>query len=118
MVKTSESKKRLKKKPKRLSKRELVKRHLMKHKSISSFQAFKLFGTMRLSDIIFNLKKKNDWIIEGKNLVPANISGFEFPNYKYTLIGRYVQPKIQPVITISGTTTRKEIELIGKHFKF
>ena len=56
--------------------------------------------------------------IEGKNLVPANISGFEFPNYKYTLIARYVQPKIQPIITISGTTTRKEIELIGKHFKF
>jgi hypothetical protein len=40
------------------NKTELVKKHLLKHKTITSWQAIQLYKATRLSAIIFNLKDK------------------------------------------------------------
>lgn len=43
---------------KKLSKQERVLRHLQRGKDIDCYRAFRLFGSMRLSGIIFNLRKR------------------------------------------------------------
>jgi hypothetical protein len=45
------------------TKLEQVKQHLLKHQTISSLQAIKLYNATRLSAIIFTLRKKQGWDI-------------------------------------------------------
>lgn len=42
---------------KKQNQRELVKKHLKKHGSITAVEAFKWFGIMRLSSVIFDLRQ-------------------------------------------------------------
>jgi hypothetical protein len=49
----------------KLSKHEKVKRHLLKHRSITSWEAIKNYAATRLAAIIFELRK-NGWKIESK----------------------------------------------------
>jgi hypothetical protein len=52
-----------------MSKTQKVKEHLIKHKSITSWEAIKLYKATRLSSIIFNLKKTGMKIISEKQVV-------------------------------------------------
>lgn len=45
-----------------VSKKNKVLSHLKKHKSITPLEAYKLYATMRLSAIIFNLREEYDII--------------------------------------------------------
>jgi Helix-turn-helix domain len=47
----------------KLSKQEKVKRHLLKHRSITSWEAIQNYSATRLAAIIFGLRK-NGWKIE------------------------------------------------------
>ena len=49
----------------KLSKLEKVKRHLLKHKSITSWEAIQNYSATRLAAIIFTLRK-NGWKIESR----------------------------------------------------
>lgn len=48
---------------KKITKTELIRRHLIAHNSINSLDAIKLYGETRLSAVIFNLKKEK-WKID------------------------------------------------------
>lgn len=52
----------------KITKADKVKNHLLKHKSINSWQAIKLYKVTRLSAIIFNLRKKG-WKISSSTTV-------------------------------------------------
>lgn len=47
-----------------LSQTKLILQHLMEHESITSYEAFKLYGATRLSAIIHNLRHKKGYDIE------------------------------------------------------
>jgi len=49
----------------KLSKLEKVKRHLIQHKSITSWEAIQKYAATRLAAIIFTLRK-NGWKIESR----------------------------------------------------
>lgn len=49
----------------KLSKLEKIKRHLLKHKSITSWEAIQNYSATRLAAIIFILRK-NGWKIESR----------------------------------------------------
>jgi hypothetical protein len=69
--------------PKRISKTDLVKAYLIKHKSITPMDALKpeLRMNMRLSDSIFRLRKQG-WIIITE-LVPTSDGSGEYARYHY-----------------------------------
>ena len=43
---------------------EAVKQHLLKYKKITSIEAINRYGATRLSNIIFNLRKRHGWCIK------------------------------------------------------
>jgi len=49
----------------KLSKQEKIKRHLLKHKSITSWEAIQSYSATRLAAIIFTLRK-NGWKIDSR----------------------------------------------------
>lgn len=63
-----------------MSKQEKVKNHLNKGKSITAIDALKLYGSFRLSAIIFNLRKEGMKITS--EVMTKNGSNFA----KYTLV--------------------------------
>ena len=62
---------------KKVSKMELVKQHLLKYKSITSWQAINLYQYTRLASSICNLKKKG-WEITTQSL---NFEGGVYAKY-------------------------------------
>ena len=46
-----------------MNKSKAVLEHLLEHKTITSLDAFNLYGATRLSAIIYNLRHKNGYII-------------------------------------------------------
>ena len=63
---------------KKVSKMELVKQHLLKYKSITSWQAINLYQNTRLASSICNLKKKHSWEITTQSL---NFEGGVYAKY-------------------------------------
>lgn len=65
----------------KLTKADKVRNHLLKHKSIDSWQAIKLYKASRLSAIIFVLRKKG-WKISSSTVTK---NGESFAVYKLLL---------------------------------
>ncbi len=65
---------------------EMVKKHLKKKKSITSWQAIELYKATRLSSIIFNLRHTYDWNIESKQMSKKDSNGENLNFVKYVLI--------------------------------
>lgn len=61
-----------------------VKKHLKEKGSITSWEAIRLYGSTRLSDIIFKLRKL-DWNIETVNILTKdrNDNSVNFAKYIY-----------------------------------
>jgi hypothetical protein len=71
------------KQPTQISKIKLVEKHLLKKKSITSWEAIELYGATRLSAIIFGLRDKYDIItkmVDGKDRFGNQI---RFAKYVY-----------------------------------
>jgi hypothetical protein len=68
-----------------MTKIQQVKDHLLKKKSITSWQAITLFKATRLSDIIFRLKKK-EWVFNTQSVSSKDENGNPETYAKYTLI--------------------------------
>lgn len=69
---------------KRLTQYDRVLRHLKEKGSITSLQAFREYGIMRLSAIIFNLRK-DGYNIENENITRKNRYGDKIWFAKYVL---------------------------------
>jgi hypothetical protein len=52
------------KKAKKVSKVDMIKEHLIKHKTITSWESITNFKATRLAAVIANLRNKNGWHIE------------------------------------------------------
>jgi len=65
---------------------EMVKKHLKKKKTITSWQAIELFKATRLSAIIFELKNRQNWVIESKAMAKKDENGQTCNFVKYVLI--------------------------------
>lgn len=70
---------------KKISKAEQIKKHLLKKKSITSWDAITLYRATRLSAIIFNLRNKG-WIIATKDVKSKDINGNTCIYAKYLLV--------------------------------
>jgi len=68
-----------------MTKTQQVKDHLVKNKSITSWQAITLYKATRLSAIIFNLKKIG-WLFDTKSILSKDENGNPVTYAKYTLI--------------------------------
>jgi hypothetical protein len=68
------------------NKHNLVRDHLFKHGSITSWEAIDLYGATRLSSIIFNLRKKG-YEIETRDIVFQDRYGNTGTYAKYILKG-------------------------------
>ena len=71
---------------KRITKEELVRKHLTRHKSITSWDAIQKYGCTRLSAVIYKLRK------EGMNIKSDYVS--KKNRYGYTVIfAKYILKK-------------------------
>lgn len=68
-----------------INKTQLVKKHLLEHGSITSWEAIQTYGATRLSAIIFTLRKTYD--IETETIEFTDRFGTTGTFAKYTLIG-------------------------------
>ena len=68
-----------------MTKTQKVKDHLVKKKSITSWQAITLYKATRLSAIIFNLKKIG-WLFDTKSISSKDENGNPVTYAKYTFI--------------------------------
>lgn len=68
-----------------MTKTQQVKDHLVKKKSITSWQAITLFKATRLSDIIYRLKKK-EWVFNTQDVLSKDENGNPETYAKYILI--------------------------------
>ena len=64
--------------------KDLVLRHLQEHGSITSMEAFVLFGTTRLSAVIYNLRHKDHYRVTSEPEIVKTRQGHK------TTIARYV----------------------------
>lgn len=62
------------KQKKRLTQKELVKAYLLRHKSITSWEAIQLYGCTRLSDVIYKLRYDEGMKIKTEHI--PNASGY------------------------------------------
>ena len=69
-----------------ISKSQKVANHLLKHGSITSWEAIKLYKATRLSAIIFNYRKK-DWDIITEEVNKKDENGYPCTFAKYILLG-------------------------------
>lgn len=69
---------------KRTTKKEQVLRHLIKKKSITSWDAIQLYGATRLSAIIFNLRDAG-YLITTNNVVEVDRNGNTVTFARYVL---------------------------------
>jgi hypothetical protein len=67
------------------TKTEKVRKHLIKFKSITSWQAIELYKATRLAAIICNLNKKG-WVIDPKQMSSKNKDGETSRFVKYMLV--------------------------------
>ena len=65
---------------------EMVKKHLKKKKTITSWQAIELYRATRLSAIIFELRHRHNWVIESKQMGKKDSNGENLNFVKYVLI--------------------------------
>ena len=70
----------------KVSKHKLVKAHLIKNKSITSWVAIELYGATRLSAIIFNLRNEAKMNIVTKPIVEKDRYGNVCTFAKYVLL--------------------------------
>lgn len=73
-------------KPIRVTKTQQVRKHLLKKKSITSWEAITLYKATRLSAMIFNLRKKDKWKIESKSISTKDSNGNPTTYAKYVLV--------------------------------
>jgi hypothetical protein len=73
---------------KKTTKTEQVRKHLLKKKSITSWEAITLYRATRLSSIIFTLRKKENWKIESKSIVTKDANGNPTTFAKYVYISK------------------------------
>lgn len=71
------------------TKEEKVLKYLEKYHSITPLEAYKYCGTMRLSAVIFNLKKQ-EYNFETKKVRVPTRDGWTYVA-QYTLLGRYLR---------------------------
>lgn len=72
---------------KKMTKREAIKRYLEEHKNgITSMEAIQLFGDTRLSDTIFQLRKKENLNIVSENEIVTTRFGFKTYVSRYKLL--------------------------------
>lgn len=69
-------------KAKKITKSELIKKHLLKKKNITSWQAIELYGVTRLAAIIFELRDAN-WDIITKTVSGKDRFGNQITFAKY-----------------------------------
>ena len=65
---------------KKINKTDEVRKHLLKNKTITSLQAFKMWNATRLSAIIFRLRHREMMDIES---VDTKVNGIPFAKYTY-----------------------------------
>lgn len=65
-----------------MTKREKIKNHLIKYKTITSWIAFKRYHSLRLGAIIYDLKNIDGMMIEGQWKIPKHGERY----YEYRLI--------------------------------
>jgi hypothetical protein len=70
----------------RITKTQQVKKHLLKKKSITSWEAIELYKATRLSAIIFTLRNKDKWKIETKSISARDVNGNTTNFAKYVFI--------------------------------
>lgn len=71
-------------KVKKITKTELVKKHLLKKKNITSWQAIELYGATRLAAMIFDLRDAK-WDIITKKISAKDRFGNDITFAKYVL---------------------------------
>jgi hypothetical protein len=64
---------------KKTTKHDLVKQHLLTHKSITSWDAIKLYKATRLAAIICNLNHKEGWVT--KTIIMESKDGSRYGKY-------------------------------------
>lgn len=68
------------------SQREAIRKHLKKHKSITSWEAIENYGATRLSGIIYVLRHDEGWNIKTKDISVKNRFGQKCDIAKYELV--------------------------------
>jgi cell division FtsZ-interacting protein ZapD len=68
------------------TKSEMVKKHLKKKKTTTSWQAIDLYKATRLSAIIFELRHRHNWVIDSKPMSKKDSNGENLNFVKYVLI--------------------------------
>ena len=71
---------------KKVTKQSKIKAHLLKKKSLTSNEAWELFGETRLSARIFDFKKKLNWEFKNTDITKNDRYGNKTTFRKYTLI--------------------------------
>lgn len=71
---------------KRISKNQRVLNHLMEHKTITSNEAWKLYGVSRLSAVIWELRHRHGYHIESYTIHPVDRFGDTCNCAEYHLI--------------------------------
>lgn len=74
----------MKKETKRISQGEMIKKHLIKRGSITSWEAIKLYGCTRLSAKIYNLREEG-FDIKTDHVTKKNRYGYPVTFAKYIL---------------------------------
>ena len=69
-----------------ITQEQAVKKHLLSGKTLTSYDAFTLYGCTRLSAKIFDLRHKYKYNIEGKRVTKKNRYGKPVSYCEYKLI--------------------------------